>query len=519
MISSVVSKRERDAASQGSGWKFHLSMLAIAGVALVILYRDTFGSMIYMWWTEGTYSHGLLIFPISLYLIWEKRQKLSQLQPQFSFWLVPIVLLTSLLWLAGHMVHARVVEHFAVISFIVMLVWIFLGKNALREIIFPVLFLYLAIPIWDPFLTPVLQYGTAHIVYYVLSSMGVPILLDGHFLTIPEGAFEVARSCAGTRYFISGFTLSLLYAYLMYRSFRKRLVFVISTVALCLVINVVRVVLVIMAGHLTNMQHPWVEDHVAMGWVVFALFIIPFFWFGMRYQDTDIDEMPPSNSAYEHDVPHAGKAMVTLSMTLILLGSGPVLASYLNGKAEAVLSTLSERHPSAKASWQGPRAYEGIWRPTFVGANLEQMVSYFFNGKKLDYYVAQYAIQTQGNELVDLDNRVYDREEWFQQPGGETHLYKIDDLWPYQVQETVIQSSKYGTKVVWQWYSVAGHETASPKKAKMLELAKLFEDQKISAAIVLAVDEGDIENARQLMRRFLMDMGKEIESSLLSESN
>ncbi len=509
-----ISRMMAERASQGSGWRAHLSLLILAIAALIVFYWDAFSSLVYMWWTEGTYSHGILIFPISLYLIWEKRGRLSQIPPRYSWLPLIFILVASMLWLVGHVIHARMVEHFALISFFALLVWLFLGGDVLKQIIFPLFFLYLSIPIWDPIVTPLLQTGTAYIVYHVLSFFGVPILLEGHFLTIPEGVFEVAKTCAGTRYFIAGFTLSLLYSYLIYKRFLKRVLFVSATIVLCLVINCIRVVLVVMAGHLTNMEHPWVEDHITMGWVLFTLFIVPLFWWGMRYQDFEEDEQKISILSNFGCADRLSKGGGALVVALAALASGPVLAKYLDQQATQALAQIRLVSPPATDSWQGPLSAVGSWQPLYVGADAQQMSSYVLDGEALHYFVARYVVQEQGKELTD--NKVYDREIWFQQPGGETHIYDLGDVWPHQVQETVIQSSKYGAKVVWQWYSVAGHDTASPKWAKFLELAKLFEDEKTSNSIVLAVDGDDLDKARQLMARFLTDMGPEIRQSLVS---
>jgi hypothetical protein len=38
--------------------------------------------MVETWWNVTTYSHGLVIFPISGYLIWRKRGSLAELTPR-----------------------------------------------------------------------------------------------------------------------------------------------------------------------------------------------------------------------------------------------------------------------------------------------------------------------------------------------------------------------------------------------------------------------------------------------------
>ena len=54
---------------------------ALFALCLLFLYGQTTLSMIAIWSRSDTFAHGFLILPISLWLIWERRDYLAPLPP------------------------------------------------------------------------------------------------------------------------------------------------------------------------------------------------------------------------------------------------------------------------------------------------------------------------------------------------------------------------------------------------------------------------------------------------------
>ena len=62
-------------------------VVPVLGISLLILlgcYWQTVVSMVAIWWRSDTYAHGMLVFPVSLYMIWKRRYTLAQLEPRLS---------------------------------------------------------------------------------------------------------------------------------------------------------------------------------------------------------------------------------------------------------------------------------------------------------------------------------------------------------------------------------------------------------------------------------------------------
>ena len=78
--------------------RFHSSNyligLAIAAALLapVLIYFDTARSIVSIWNNSDTFAHGYIILPISLWLIWRRRQTLALMSPT-PYW--PALLLLT----------------------------------------------------------------------------------------------------------------------------------------------------------------------------------------------------------------------------------------------------------------------------------------------------------------------------------------------------------------------------------------------------------------------------------------
>ena len=96
---------------------------------------------------------------------------------------------------------------------------------------------------------------TADVATWLLQWTGVPVLRSHMYISIPSGSFEVARACSGLNYFITGLVLGVLYAYLTYRGWTKRVLCVAGLPGRSRsLLNGLRVYVTILVSHLTDMR-------------------------------------------------------------------------------------------------------------------------------------------------------------------------------------------------------------------------------------------------------------------------
>jgi len=138
--------------SDGARIRTATIVFAVVVSAAVTLYFETVVSIVKTWNFEG-YSHGFIILPICLYLVWLKRRKLSETAVAGSFIGVAALLVLSILWWLADNVGIQVVRQFAVVSMVPMAVLAVFGRSIARTIRFALAYLVFAVPFGE-FLVP-----------------------------------------------------------------------------------------------------------------------------------------------------------------------------------------------------------------------------------------------------------------------------------------------------------------------------------------------------------------------------
>ena len=138
-------------------------MLSGCLVALVFVYWGTFASLVNIWLKSDPFAHGLLIGPIALYLVYERRAQLDQCTKKSSWLGLVGIAGAGACWWVSFVADVQVVQQFAVVAMIPCLVLLVLGRKVAWEIAFPLAFLFLAVPFGEA-MTPKLIDLTADFV-------------------------------------------------------------------------------------------------------------------------------------------------------------------------------------------------------------------------------------------------------------------------------------------------------------------------------------------------------------------
>ena len=241
-------------------------------LCFIFIYNQSFELVLKEWLESSDYSYGPLIIPISLYMIVRNRSVLSQLQIN-RHWFPLLGLLACVpVWMFGHLIGVQIIEVMLVFVLFVFLVWAYWGTEFISHIKMPVFLLILSAPIWGP-LGVLLQEITSVVSYSMLRILGVPAFIEGHYITVPNGKFEIEQVCGGLRYFLAALVTVLVFVYFEYEK-RSIQIYVTCTIVLVSIIaNWIRVVIIMMVGHLYGMNIDFVQDHDTFGWVMFAIFL------------------------------------------------------------------------------------------------------------------------------------------------------------------------------------------------------------------------------------------------------
>jgi exosortase A len=498
--------------------------LLVVGIAALVglIYSDSFASMAAVWSGSG-YGHGIVVFPISAYLLWRLRGPLAGVELRPWAWGMATLVGLVLTWLVARSVGVQAAEHLAIVLLIPAAVATCLGTALTRRALFPLLFLAAAVPIGDA-LSPYLMRVTADVSATLLRGVGVPVFREGQFITLPGGEFEVADVCSGLRYLVAGTMIALLFAYLTYRSNRRRALFVVVTATSLVVVNGVRAFVVMWVASATEMRVLGGEDHIYFGWLLFAVTIGALFWLGVRYSDeVPLETTGPATARGARALPvvlvfgllmlaltamplvqradnawwlllpvgalllwaisrvlipyvavkmhtplaaaneyRRARGAAVICLTVAVLAAGPVL---LNRLATAGAAAGGVVQLPVTAACLAPSAWAGSWRPELRSPDFDVSASYRCPEQPVNVFVAGYLDNVQGKELVSEENRVIP-DAWRRFVTAGTNRFDTVDGRSVEVNEVRVEGGGLNS-LVWYWYLVGERTTTTPVAVKI----------------------------------------------------
>jgi len=263
------------------------SWLDLGGLlaAAAVLYWAVVPLMVQDWYTDENYSHGFLIPVISGYILWTKREELTDAARVGKGSLVGLVV--CILALATFVVGRAGSEYFLQRSSLVLLLmgealWVW-GWPLFRVAWGPLVFLFLMVPlpylIYDTIAFP-LKLLAARVATESLFYLGIPVFREGNIIHLASQTLEVADACSGIRSLMSLIALGVVYAYFTETKLWKRVFLVLSTVPIAIVANAFRVT---GTGILTHYVSPKAAEgffHTFSGWLVFVVAFLLLFGVG-----------------------------------------------------------------------------------------------------------------------------------------------------------------------------------------------------------------------------------------------
>lgn len=500
-----------------SVWLKPLLLLSIGLLLLsLIFYHDTLSSMVDIWRRSDTFAHGFLIAPISLFLIWQRRASLVRLKVQPDYRALVVVTLAGLTWLLARLAGALVVEQFALVGVIVAWVWAILGIEVVKDIAFPLGFLFFAVPFGE-FLIPSLMSFTADFTVLLLQWTGIPVYREGNFFSIPSGDWSVVTECSGIRYLIASITLGFLYAYLSYRSLVKRAAFIALATAFPIIANGLRAYLIVMIGHLSDMKLAVGVDHLVYGWVFFGLVMLFLFWIGTLWREQHSEDTKPMLLAAGFGLPliDTRKLGTVFLASLVLSVIWPLQAEYLVAHERIDTKESALIAPESLAIWRSSEP-STEWEPYYVGADARTARAYTDGVHHVTVHLIYYRGSRQGHELISSLNGLVPQHDPLWHGAGERLVTVTLSGKPRQVVETQLLSSRKNL-LVWRWNWVAGFLTVNDYWAKALEAGnKFLGNSRGSAAILIATDyPARPEEVSPVLNNFAETMWPSIERSLI----
>lgn len=222
------------------------------GILLVIAFWVPLSTLARFCFQYEYYSHIPLIPVASGVLIYLDRRKIFlKVDNRFGLGTILLAVGVGLYWLAerlSSLVNQNDYLFLTTLAFITFCCAGFAlcyGPQAFRAAAFPLLFLFLAVPIPSFLLETtilILQKGSAEGVYILFKITGVPVFREDLVFSLPGVNIEVARECSGIRSSLALLITTVLAAYLFLRSPSRKFLLILATFPLVIVKNSLRIV-------------------------------------------------------------------------------------------------------------------------------------------------------------------------------------------------------------------------------------------------------------------------------------
>lgn len=486
------------------------AVVAMVGLVLAV-FGPTTATMIEIWSRSETFVHGFLVLPAVVAFIWMRREALATLPLAPAATGLIAVAAAGALWLAGVLSSSLAPAQFGVIAVVPGAIAALFGWAWVRALAFPLAFLFFAVPFGEVFVPQLIEW-TADVTIGAVAASGVPVYREGTSFVIPSGRWSVVEACSGIRYLIASVMLGSLYAWIVYRSPRRRALFIAASIAVPLVANWLRAYLIVMLGHLSNNRIAAGVDHLIYGWIFFGALMLVMFSIGARWREDRATVIRPP------PVPTIPRGRVPIAMQIVLLA----LLTLALPLVEAALKRNVDARPVREvvvAPVQGWRvsvdAVLGSWRPEVSGAARTQVIAFTKDGQPVSVVLAIFRNQRQGREMVASSNQLVhpDNARW--RVIARRAIELADAHGTFRSQAALIRGD--GTQfAAAQWYWLGAARTTSDAMAKLdLALDRLLARGDTSAWVLVATPARDgLADGSAAIEAFVRDMGAALDSAL-----
>ena len=264
-----------------------------------IVFYPLYPLLIRTWLDHLDNSHGILVPFIAAYFAWGKKDELRSLPTSTSWWGFAVLMLSLGFYLLSYAGGIAVAARLMIVTSLMGLVLFCYGREIFKALAFPLFFLFFMVPVPDTVLGIAalpLQLFATKVSTFLIQVVGIPVFREGNMVYFAQTQLEVAEACSGIRSIMSYTMLSVILAYMLKGSWRKKAILVASAVPLALFANIVRVTGTGILAHFYGDRVARGFLHEFSGLAVFAFgFVLLFSEYLLLSRQKPVDEVPSSS--------------------------------------------------------------------------------------------------------------------------------------------------------------------------------------------------------------------------------
>lgn len=480
--------------------------------------------MVSRWGRQEEYSHAYLIPLVSLYILWQLREKIQSVRFNPSWITLIFIIIGLLIAIIGEITAIYILIQLSVILIIAAMVWSLTGTKALKFFIFPVFLLVFTIPLpyfIEAKLTSNLQLLSSEIGVGFIRLFNIPVYLEGNIIDLGEYQLQVVEACSGLRYMYPLLSISMIVAYITKGVLWKKVILVLSSIPITILMNSIRIGVI---GVLVDQRGIEMAEgflHYFEGWIIFMIcmaILLAELWVlnrvfkeknslatesGHDFVD-NISESTPSIVQRKIGAPFF-VAIGMMVIALILIQSVDTRNEILPERTSFVL------FPETVKSWKG---VQKNLKPIVV--EKLSLTDYLINDYRrssgdlpVNIYIAYYQSQRKGISPHSPQVCI---------PGGGWSITNINrstlelDEALIPVNEIIIQNGDQ-KQLVYYWFRQRGHDMSSEYELKWRLLVDSLSLNRTDGALIRLVTpiaKGGVDQAKARLNQFISDINSEL---------
>lgn len=252
--------------------RIQLPVILVTSVLFAVLFAQPATTLVRDWWTDPDAGHGLLLFPVALYLAW-KRGLVRDPAPAPRLGLALLVAAVLLRYLSGLAAELFTMRISMCLGAAGLIVWLY-GTGQLVRWWLPAALLALSIPLPAVILGSLalpLQLKASQLGAALLTTRHVPVALSGNVLNLPGRSLFVTEACSGLRSLTALLSLGVLTGGLWLTTLWTRATLIAAAIPVAMVLNGFRIFL---TGFFVFYVNPALADgfmHYTEGWAIFVV--------------------------------------------------------------------------------------------------------------------------------------------------------------------------------------------------------------------------------------------------------
>lgn len=375
------------------------------------LYPQRFAQLHEHWVTAGDLDMGYLLLAVSAFLI-VQRAKITKVRLNVLV-LLATLLLSALVFVLDYLdIKSLFFFGFALLYYLS--IWLVFGWSSLRSILLPLSLVFMAFPFWY-LAIGVLHSLTTIVNHQLVDWLGITAIIDGNYIQLPTGTVHIARGCSGFKYFLAAATLAVIATIIRPGNFKEFLFNAVVIVALAIIANWVRVFILILVGYYIGMDHPLMADHDVLGWIVFVVFLVPWFFMSARLQRHITSQKVQTSSAGDtnSEQPQYAARFAYPFLTVVLVATlvyPALLFSWVDSKRSA--AELQAWSPAdAIAGYRRVSDRRSSWQPGYHGYSQSYTANYRRGVNTAEVVVLEYG-KDATQEMVTEEHQIFASEEY-----------------------------------------------------------------------------------------------------------